>query len=98
MIFELLSTGAENARSAQDLAAEAGITRRRISLLVATERRAGIPICATSDSLNPGYFIAASRQEMERYCSSLRHREREIAKTRRACMRTIVKLPDAAEV
>jgi len=94
MIFELLSTGRENARTARELAAICGTDRRSISLLVERERRAGKPICATCDGAAPGYYIAADRAEMEQYCDNLRHREREIAKTRRACAATIADLPD----
>lgn len=93
MIFELLSTGKENARTARDLATLTGIDRRGVSLLVERERRAGKPICATCDGKMPGYYIAADRVEMQQYCDSLRHREKEIAKTRRACAKTMENLP-----
>lgn len=93
MIFEMLSTGRENARTARDLAQMTGTDRRSISLLVERERRAGKPICATCDGKTPGYYIAANQIEMMAYCESLRHREREIAKTRKACAATISNLP-----
>lgn len=93
MIYELLSAGRENARTARDLAKQTGIDRRGISHLVERERRAGKPICATCDGNTPGYYIAADRDEMQEYCDSLRHREKEIAKTRRACAKTIDSLP-----
>lgn len=93
MIYELLSTGRENARTARDLAKLTGLDRRGISHLVERERRAGRPICATCDGNTPGYYIAADREEMQSYCDSLRHREREIAKTRKACAATIASLP-----
>lgn len=93
MIYEMLSTGAENARTARDLAQMAGLNRRAVSLLVERERRAGKPICATCDGTAPGYYIAADREEMQAYCDSLYHREREIAKTRKACAMTIKSLP-----
>lgn len=96
MIFEMLSTGAENARTARELAQIAGLNRRAISLLVERERRAGKPICATCDGNTPGYFIAADREEMAAYCQSLQHREREIAKTRQACAQTMNSLPTGA--
>lgn len=97
MIFELLSTGRENARTARDLANITGLPRRGISLLVERERRAGKPICATCDGNMPGYYIPADRNDMQQYCDSLRHREREIAKTRRACAKTLDSLPAGAE-
>lgn len=93
MIYERLRRGAENATTARELAALIGTDRRAISLLVERERREGKPICATCDSKAPGYYIAADREDMARYCDSLRHREKEIAKTRRACSRTIAALP-----
>ena len=93
MIYERLNTGEQNARTARELAAEIGTDRRSISLLVERERRAGKPICATCNGRAPGYYIAADRTDMERYCNSLRRREREIAKTRRACAETIGNLP-----
>lgn len=93
MIFELLSTGRENARTARELAQMTGTDRRAVSLIVERERRAGKPICATCDGNAPGYFIPADRDEMQDYCDSLRHREREIAKTRKACAATMDSLP-----
>ena len=93
MIYELLSLGRENARTASDLATMTGLDRRAVSLIIERERRAGRPICATTDSTTPGYFIAADRDEMARYIASLQHREREIAKTRRACEKTLAALP-----
>lgn len=93
MIFELLTEGRENARTARDLAKLTGLDRRAVSLLVERERRAGKPICATCDGTAPGYYVAADRDEMQRYCDNLRHREQEIAKTREACEGTIDSLP-----
>ena len=93
MIYELLTEGRENARTARDLANLTGLDRRAVSLLVERERRAGRPICATCEGNTPGYYIAADREEMQRYCDSPRHREGEIAKTRAACEGTIASLP-----
>lgn len=97
MIYELLTEGRANARTARDLANMTGLDRRAISLLIERERRAGRPICATCDGKAPGYYIAADREEMQGYCDSLRHREREIAKTRAACEGTIASLPAGLE-
>lgn len=97
MIYELLDTGAENARSARELAKYLRKDRRQISSLVELERRAGKPICATCDSKMPGYYIPETREEMERYCNQLRHRAGEIFKTRDACLGTLDKLPAAGE-
>lgn len=93
MIFELLDTGEQNARTARELAKLTGTNKRSISILVERERRAGKPICATSDSKTPGYYIPATREDMERYCSRLQHRAGEIFKTRAACIETLDSLP-----
>lgn len=93
MIYEMLDTGEQNARTARELAKQLGADRRVISHLVERERRAGKPICATTDSKTPGYYIPATREDMERYCNRLQHRAGEIFKTRAACMNTLDSLP-----
>ena len=97
MIFELLDTGEQNARTARELAKILNTDRRQISSLVERERRAGRPICATSDSNTPGYYIPATREDMEHYCRRLQHRAGEIFKTRAACLETLDSLPPAGE-
>lgn len=97
MIFEMLETGEQNARPARELARLLNIDRRGISVLVEQERRAGKPICATCDNRTPGYYIPATREEMERYCNRLHHRAGEIFKTRAACINTLDSLPAAGE-
>ena len=93
MIYEQLYIGERNARSAKELAEILGIDRRGISALVERERRGGKPICATCDSKTPGYYIPATREEMERFCRSLRHRAGEIFKTRAALLKMLDSLP-----
>ena len=93
MIFEMLDTGEEYARTAKELARALQVDPRKISSLVEQERRAGKPICATCDSQTPGYYIPATREDMERYCSRLKHRAGEIFKTRAACLATLDSLP-----
>lgn len=97
MIFEMLSEGKKNARTAKQLCHILGTDTRSITQAVERERRSGKPICATCDSANPGYYIPDSQQEMQRYCERLRRREKEIAKTRRACAKTIPLLPDTED-
>lgn len=92
MIFEILSEGAANARTGKEICKLLNITARDLTAAIERERRAGNPICASTGS-NPGYFLAANQEEMQRYCNSLRHRAGEIYKTRQACIMTISKLP-----
>lgn len=92
MIYEVLAEGKENARTGKYICDLLGISARDLTLAIERERRAGKPICASTGS-NPGYFLAANRDEMERYCNALFRRAGEIHKTRRACMETLEKLP-----
>ena len=94
MVFEILTEGAENARTGKEICGILNITMRELTAIVERERRAGAPICANTGD-PPGYFLAANKEEMQRYCNSLLKRAGEIHKTRRACMKTIDKLPTA---
>lgn len=94
MIYERLGTGAENARTARELAADLRTSTRVIGQMVERERRAGRPICANTQGAHKGYFIPANRQEMRVYCNRLRLRAGEIFKTRAALMLLIDTLPD----
>jgi len=92
VIYEILSEGAENARTGKEICKALNITARDLTLAIERERRAGRPICASTGS-TPGYFLAANREEMQRFCNSLYHRAGEIHKTRNACMKTLEDLP-----
>lgn len=71
MINEILLTGAENATSGTDICAMLHISKRELTATVERERRDGHPICASTDAKNPGYYLAANKDEMQRYCNSL---------------------------
>lgn len=96
MIAEILTEGKENARTGKELRIALNITARDLTIAIERERRAGQPICASTGS-NPGYYLAATKGEMQRYCDSLRKRAGEIFKTRRACIKTIESLPEEQE-
>ena len=95
MIYEMLSKGAENAKTGREICQQLHIDMRGLTATIEQERRAGYPICASTGTI-PGYFLAADKEEMQRYCAALAHREEEIAKTRRACISTIEQLPGGA--
>lgn len=96
MIYEILQPGAENALSGREICKLLHITARDLTQTVERERRAGAPICA-STGRRPGYYLAADRREMDRYCRSLFHRAGEIHKTRRACLKAMEQLPPLEE-
>lgn len=93
MIADFLTEGAENARTGKALCSLLNLTHRELTKGIEKERREGAPICATCNSKNPGYYLAATREEMKRYCDRLYKRAGEIFKTRRACLRSMDELP-----
>jgi len=96
VVSEFLSKGKENARTGRELATLLNITMRELTQAIERERRDGQPICASTGN-NPGYYLAASKEEMEDYCGSLKRRMGEIYKTRRACVKMIKELPGELE-
>lgn len=92
LVKEMLSLGADNARTASELCEYLGITLRELTAEIERERRNGVAICASTGS-NPGYYLAANQEEMQQYCNRLSHRIKEIHKTREACLNTINTLP-----
>lgn len=95
MIYEFLGKGKGAARTARELAKALNVNARDITQAVQRERANGAPICAINGDPQ-GYYIAESREEMRQYCESLKRRELEIAKTRRACEKAARRLPRAA--
>lgn len=88
MIHELLAEGRDNTRTGRELAEFLDCDIREITQQVEKERRAGLPICAASGE-NPGYYLAADAEELERYCARLNQRAAELHKTRRALVKVL---------
>lgn len=93
LVSDFLLTGEKNAQTRKDLCQILHMNPRVLTVMIELERRNGIPICASTGT-NPGYYLAANKAEMQRFCDSLRHRAGEIYKTRKACLRTIEQLPE----
>ena len=92
MIAEFLQHGLENARTGAEICKALNLDKRELTQAIERERRAGAPICAATGTIK-GYYLAATQDEMQRYCDSLKRRAIEIHKTRRACIKTIHNLP-----
>lgn len=97
MIAELLGEGAENATTGRELAALLNCDLRSITEQIERERREGRPICASCTSDNPGYYLAADPDELQRYCDRLHRRAAQMYKTRRALLNVLKKLTERAE-
>lgn len=97
MVQEILKTGHSNAIPGNRLAMILGIPLRAITRAIEQERRDGAPICASTDSRTPGYFLAGSYSELEKYCTALQRRAEEIHATRRAILQRGPTLPGKEE-
>lgn len=96
MIADYLLTGRENARTGRQLARLLHCHTRDISKGIERERRQGQPIIASCDPEQPGYYLAATADELQGYCLRLNRRAGEIDTTRRALLKTAEGLPQEA--
>ncbi len=94
MIAEQLSIGLENAITGKQLAEIFNCDLRVITATIEKERREGQPICASSDRINPGYFLPETAEQLEKYCRRLDHRAAELRKTRRELLKVLRKYAD----
>lgn len=95
MIKEVLLQGEEHAVSGKYLTGLLGLRDTRdLTRRIAQERRAGIPICATTNSDNPGYYLAGNSTEMENYIDSLTRRILSIQETRDACSESLRRMTE----
>ena len=96
MIHELLTAGKANARTGRELAIVLNCDIREITAQIERERRAGQPICA-SMAEPPGYYLAATADELERYCNAIHKRAGELYKTRRALTKVLKRIRDSQQ-
>lgn len=82
-IFPLLGHGKSSTVTGRELAERMGMgDLRELTRLVEQERAAGIPVCATCDSQNPGYYLASEPGELAAYIKSLDRRLHNVRRTR----------------
>lgn len=90
MVLEILSDSSEKL-SLSEISNRLGITPREAMRIIATERRSGAPICASTTTGDSGYFRGDSN-EVERQCRSLGSRIRELREVQTVMKRTAEKL------
>ena len=84
MVYECLSKGKENAIPGKDLVALLELKDlRELTQIIERERKDGCPICASTDTNSPGYYLADGPDELWEYIKSLGRRLHNIAVTRR---------------
>ena len=82
-LSDYLGRGKYSAVTGQQLAERTGLSDlRELTRLVEKERSAGVQVCATCDSQNPGYFLASGPEELAAYIKSLDRRLHNVRRTR----------------
>ena len=82
MISSVLSEGKENALTGREIKRLLDLqSGRDVTALVERERRGGVPICATTNSEKPGYYLPETPDELAAYNRSLRRRIKNIVQT-----------------
>ena len=77
-----LLCGSDNPMTAQEIMSVLSLSDPRVvTKLIERERRAGLPICASSNSKRPGYYLADTPGELESYTRSLRRRVKAVSGT-----------------
>jgi len=76
-LLELIPTGRDNARTAQEISDVLGWGRRDFTKEVEKLRCKGVAVCACAG----GYFLAETTEELENYCKRFRKRLSETSKT-----------------
>lgn len=93
MVHELLGTGAETAITGKDLAVILGLKdTRELTRHIERERKDGFPICASTNSDTPGYYLAESPAEFERYIHFLNRRLKHVRATMESCQDTLLRM------
>ena len=90
-ILDYLSTGRQSAHTAAEIAEWMGIRQRDVTRMVERARLQGMPICASSTD-RPGYYLAATADELQAYLHSFRRRRRNMVKTEDALATTLCQL------
>lgn len=85
-VSDFLRTGKGNAITGKELLPLLGLhDLRDLTQQVELERKALIPICASTDTRCSGYYLPADESELSEYISSLDRRIRNMSTTRVHC-------------
>ena len=93
MVSDFLLEGRENAIPGHGLVDLLGLNSGRdLTQMVERERKAGVPICASTDTSGPGYYLAADASELKAYICSLDRRLHNVGQTRRHLEATLLRM------
>lgn len=93
MVHEFLCAGSGNAVPGRELVNLLQLRNlRELTQAIEKERRGGFPICASTDSANPGYYLPETTEELSRYIGSLDRRLQNVAETRRSCKDALLRM------
>ena len=97
MVFELLGTGRQAAKTGRELARLLNCDIRTVTEQIERERRAGKPICAAMQG-QQGYYLAETQEDLQQYCAAIKRRAVELFITRQALIAVLKQLPGAEGV
>ncbi len=81
-VSSILLMGQQNALPGREIRRILGLKNvRDVSAQVEAERRKGVPICASCDSKNPGYYLPGTPEELAGYNASLCRRIKAVSVT-----------------
>ena len=96
MIAELLSDK-NHKKTSEALCSELGIDERELRRIVAVERCNGVPICASSERGNSGYYITDDPADIEQNRKTLVAKAKDIMRVWKAMGDTARKLKEQAQ-
>lgn len=92
-VSKLLLQGKDNAITGAKLVDLMELKELRdLTQLIESERRAGLPICASTSAGNYGYYLASNALELEDYINSLDRRIHNVSTTRKHLEATLLNM------
>ncbi len=82
LLMTYLSEGEENAITARALACILGASEREVTRCINGLRCGGAVICSTGD----GFFLPSSVQDVEKFCRTMRSRQKEIERATKSAL------------
>lgn len=97
-VKSLLPEDKRFAVTAKQLAEMMKTDHRSVTREIERLRKSGVPICATSDASQPGYYLTNDPAELERYLQRLRRRIKNVSQTERKLTDTLLTMSGQTEM
>jgi predicted DNA-binding transcriptional regulator YafY len=91
-LIDIIPVGRSCALTARQLADLLETTPREVTRSIEAARRRGVPICASVDGDNGGYYIPENAKELSTYLARREHRTRNIQNGTAAMRETLMEM------